>query len=115
MQLNELRPIVPFSTLKSCSAVPIRNSAPDCAAPLLLLLSLMYRDRRREYLSTLTFVAISTVSTSLGDAERIRYTADDLIANPWQVAYTTAADEDKRVFLQVMTLNRDVSRDFLAV
>ena len=49
------------------------------------------------------------------DAEGVAASTDDLITNSREIANTTAADEDDRVFLEVVTFARNVDGDFLAV
>src|SRR6266404_8095788 len=52
---------------------------------------------------------------AVGDAQRIEDAADDLVAYAGEVAHAAAADEDDRVFLQVVSFAGDVSGNFLAV
>ena len=54
--------------------------------------------------------SLSTVNT-LG----ISRSADDLVSNPGQVANTTTADQDDRVFLKIVAFARNVHGDFFAV
>ena len=49
------------------------------------------------------------------DAEGIAASTDDLVTNPGEIANTTAADEDDRVFLEIVTFAGNVDRDFLAI
>ena len=39
---------------------------------------------------------------------RIQCTANDMIANTWQILDTTTSNKNDRVFLQVVTLTRDI-------
>src|SRR5437899_2249536 len=51
---------------------------------------------------------------AVGDAQRIANATDNLIAHTRQVANTTAAHEDDRVLLQIVTFARNVNRHFAA-
>ena len=65
------------------------------------------------------FWPFGTVTTAclhtLGDTQGIQNTADNFVANPWQVANTTTANKNNRVFLKIVTFTGDVSRDFFTV
>ena len=65
-------------------------------------------------LGLLRAVTASRLLTAI-NTEGIAATANDLVSNPWQVPHTTTADQNDGVFLKVVTLTRDVNRDFLAV
>ena len=49
------------------------------------------------------------------DTLSIARAADDLVPNPGQVANTTTADQDDRVFLKIVAFARNVHGDFFAV
>jgi len=52
---------------------------------------------------------------ALDDALRIENTADDVIADTWQILDAAATDHHYRVFLQVMAFARNIAHDFEAV
>jgi hypothetical protein len=41
-------------------------------------------------------------------------TANDMISNAWEIAYSTTADEDNTVLLEVMAFATDICDDFLS-
>ena len=45
----------------------------------------------------------------------IKYTANDVVTNPWQVFDPSAANQNNAMFLQVMADSGNVSRDFKTV
>jgi len=67
----------------------------------------------------MTLFLLGTVSTagllSTVNTLGISRSADDLVSNPGQVANTTTADQDDRVFLKIVAFARNVHGDFFAV
>ena len=55
------------------------------------------------------------VERRAGGAGGVERAADDVVANAREVLHAAAADEHDRVLLEVVTLARDVGRDFHAV
>lgn len=72
------------------------------------------RPSAREELRLLRTVAAAGLLSSV-HTERIAATADDLVANPWQVTHSTTTDQNDRVLLEVVPFTRNINRDFFAV
>src|SRR5438132_9967659 len=67
-------------------------------------------------LATFTFGAILGPGLfPVGDALGVKDTADDMVANPRQIAHAAPPDQDDGVFLEVMAFARDISRHLNAV
>ena len=52
---------------------------------------------------------------AIRDALRIEHAADDMVAHAGEIAHAAAADQNDRMFLQVMAFARNVGGDFLAI
>ena len=53
--------------------------------------------------------------TALIDSEGIERTTNDVVTDTWKVFYPATANENDRVFLEVVTFTTDVSDDFKAI
>src|SRR5205085_10009151 len=77
---------------------------------------------RRARLSLTTTASLGTLRAILGTAaapsinpERIERPADDMIAHTRQILHSATADQHDRVFLEIVTLARNVGYHFLAI
>ena len=57
----------------------------------------------------------TTTLTTLVDTLCIERTADDMVADTWEILHTTTTDEDDRVLLEIMTFAGDVADRLLTV
>jgi hypothetical protein len=65
-------------------------------------------------LATLDAVLRTTLVTTF-DPEGVKRTTDDVVANAGKVTDTSAANQNDRVFLKVVTFTTDVGTDFATV